>query len=67
MFKCFGTTVTNLNLIHEEIKNSLNSGNACYHSFRKISFSRLLSKKVNISIYKITILPVVLYGGETCL
>jgi hypothetical protein len=27
-----GTTVTNQNLIQEEIKRRLNSGNACYHS-----------------------------------
>jgi hypothetical protein len=29
-FKYFGTTVTNQNLIQEEIKRRLNSGNACY-------------------------------------
>jgi hypothetical protein len=31
-FKYLRTTVTNQNLIHEEIKRRLNSGNACYHS-----------------------------------
>jgi hypothetical protein len=31
-FKYLGTIVTNQNLIQEEIKRSLNSGNACYHS-----------------------------------
>jgi hypothetical protein len=31
-FKCFGTTVTNQNLIQEENKGSLNSGNAYYLS-----------------------------------
>jgi hypothetical protein len=30
--KYLGTTVTNQNLIQEEIKSRLNSGNACYHS-----------------------------------
>jgi hypothetical protein len=29
--KYWGTTVTNENLIQEEIKRSLISGNACYH------------------------------------
>jgi hypothetical protein len=29
-FKYLGTTVTNQNLIQEEIKRRLNSGNACY-------------------------------------
>jgi hypothetical protein len=31
-FKYLGTTVTNQNLIQEEIKRGLNSGNAYYHS-----------------------------------
>jgi hypothetical protein len=30
--KYLGTTVTNQNLIQEEIKRRLNSGNSCYHS-----------------------------------
>jgi hypothetical protein len=30
-FKYLGTTVTNQNLIQEEMKRSLNSGNTCYH------------------------------------
>jgi hypothetical protein len=31
-FKYLGTTLTNQNDIHDEIKSRLNSGNACYHS-----------------------------------
>jgi ribosomal protein S2 len=30
-FRYLGTTITNQNFIHEEIKMRLNSGNACYH------------------------------------
>jgi ribosomal protein S2 len=30
-FRHLGTTITNQNLIQEEIKRRLNSGNACYH------------------------------------
>jgi hypothetical protein len=30
-FRYLGMTVTNKNLIHEEIKRRLNLGNACYH------------------------------------
>jgi hypothetical protein len=32
----FGTTITNQNLIQEEIKRRLNSGNACYHSVQNL-------------------------------
>jgi hypothetical protein len=31
-FKCLRAIVTNQNLIQEEIKRRLNTGNACYHS-----------------------------------
>jgi hypothetical protein len=41
-FKYLGTTVTNQNLIQEEIKRRLNSGNACYHSVQNLLSSRLL-------------------------
>jgi hypothetical protein len=30
-FRYLGTTVTHQNLIQEEIKRRLNSGNTCYH------------------------------------
>jgi hypothetical protein len=60
----FGTTLTNQNLIQEEIKRRLNSDNACYHLVQNL-FSHLLSKDVKIRIYKTIILPLVLYGCET--
>jgi hypothetical protein len=60
-FKYLGTTIINPNLIKGEIKRRLNSGNACYHSVQN-----LLSKNVKIRICKTKILPVVLYGCETC-
>jgi hypothetical protein len=43
-----GTTVTDYDLIHEEIKRRLNSGIACYHSVQNFLSSRLLSKSVKI-------------------
>jgi hypothetical protein len=58
-------TVTNQNLIQEEIKRRLNSGNACYHSVQNLLYSRLLSKNLKIRIYKTIILSLVLYGRET--
>jgi hypothetical protein len=61
-FKYLGTTLTNKNYIHEEIKSRLNSGNACYHSVQSILSSRLLSRNAKVKIYKTIILPVVLYG-----
>jgi hypothetical protein len=60
-FKYLRTTVTNQNLIQEEIKRRLNSGNACYGSVQNLLSSRLLSRKVKIRICKTTILPLVLY------
>jgi hypothetical protein len=58
-------TVTNQNLIQEEIKRRLNSGNACYHSVQNFLFSRLLSKHIKIRIYRTISLPVVLYWCES--
>jgi hypothetical protein len=39
-----GTTVTNQNLIQEEIKRRLNSGNACYHSVQNLLSSPAVKK-----------------------
>jgi len=64
-FKYLGTTLTNQNSIHEEIKSRLKSGNACYYSVQNLLSSRLLPKDFKIKIYRTIILPVVLYGCET--
>jgi len=57
-----GTTLTNRDDIHDEIKSRLNSGNACYYSVQNLLPSHLISKKLKIKIYKTVILSVVLYG-----
>jgi ribosomal protein S2 len=64
-FRYLKTTVTNQNLIQEEINRRLNSGNACHHSLQNLLSSILLSKNVKIRIYKTIILPMVLYGCKT--
>jgi hypothetical protein len=64
-FKYLGTTVTNQDLVQEEIKRRLNSGNVCYHSVQNLLSSHLLLKNLIIRIYNTIILPVVLYGCET--
>ena len=43
-FQYFGTTLTSLNSIQEEIKSRLKLGNACYHSVQNLLSSCLLSK-----------------------
>jgi hypothetical protein len=64
-FKYLGRTLTDQNCMHEEIKDRLNSGNACYHSVQCLLSSSLMSRNVKVKIYKTRILPVVLYGCET--
>jgi hypothetical protein len=64
-FKYLGTTLTDQNFMHEDIKSRLNSGNACCHSVQSLLSSLLLSRNLKVKIYKIIILRVVLYGCET--
>jgi hypothetical protein len=64
-FKYLGTTLTNQNFIHAEIKSRLKSGNACYHSVQNLLSSSLLPKNVKIKIYRTIILSVVLCGCES--
>ncbi|KAJ4432176.1 hypothetical protein ANN_20792 [Periplaneta americana] len=65
-FKYLGETLTNINDTQEEIKHRINMGNACHYSVEKLLSSSLLSKNLKVRIYKTVILPVVLYGCETC-
>jgi hypothetical protein len=52
MFKCLGTTPTNQNYTHEEIKSRLKLGNQCGHSVHTILYSCVESENVKINIYK---------------
>jgi len=60
-----GTTLTNQNSIREEIKSRLKSGNVYYHLVQNLLSSSLLTQYLKIKIYRIIILPVVVYGCET--
>jgi hypothetical protein len=64
-FKYLGTTLTDQNCIQEETKSRLKSGNACYHSVQNLLSFRWLSKNLKIKIYRIIILPAVLYRCKT--
>jgi hypothetical protein len=60
-FEYLGTTLTDQNCMHMEMKSSLISRNACYHSVQSLMSSCLLSRNVKLKI----ILPVVLSVHET--
>jgi hypothetical protein len=49
-FKYLRTAVTNETCIHEEIKYSLNSGNACYHAVQSLLSSCLLPRKFKMKL-----------------
>jgi hypothetical protein len=63
-FKYLGMTITNRNLIQEEIKR-MKSGNACYNSAQNLLSALVLLKNINIRIHKSIILPMGLYVCET--
>jgi hypothetical protein len=50
--KYLGTTLTDQNCMHKQIKSRINSGNASYHSVQSILSFRLLYKNVKVKIYK---------------
>jgi hypothetical protein len=50
-FKYLGTTLTNQNDIHDEIKSRLNSVNACYYSVQNLLSSCLISKNLKINFF----------------
>ena len=63
-FKYLGSFLINQNSIQEEINGRLTAGNSYYYSVQTLLSSRLLSKNLNIKVYKTIKFPVVLYGCE---
>jgi hypothetical protein len=66
-FKYSGTSRTNQNSFHEEIKCRLQSGNACYYSVQNLLSSSLPSKNIKVKIYRTILLSFVSYGCESWL
>jgi hypothetical protein len=61
----FGNNFNKSKFYYGRFKSRLRSGNVCYYSVQNLLSSRLLSKNLKIKVYRIIILPVVLYGCET--
>jgi hypothetical protein len=64
-FSYLGTSLTNPNSFHEEIKCRLQSGNTSYYLVQNLLSSSLLSKNIKVQILGTIILPFVLYGCDT--
>jgi len=62
MMEKLGKIPTNPSSIQEGIKNSLKSGNACYHLVQNILSYRLLSKNIKSEIYRTKIFLSVCLG-----
>jgi hypothetical protein len=57
-------TPTIKNCSHEEFKSRFNSWNIGYQSVQNVSSSSLLTRNINIEMYRIVTVPVVLCGCE---
>jgi hypothetical protein len=64
-FRYVGTTLTNQNSIHEEIKCRLKSWTACSHSVQNLLLFSLLSKNTKIKTFSSVVLFLSFYGCET--
>jgi hypothetical protein len=65
LFRYLGTMLTYQNLIQEDIKNRLKSDNVRCHFVENLMFSSLLSKNIQIKVYRSIILPLVFCECKT--
>jgi hypothetical protein len=61
-FKYLGTALRIKILFRRLMNSRLKSGNACYYRVQMLLSSSLLSKNINIKIYRTIILPTVFMG-----
>jgi hypothetical protein len=64
-FRYVGRILTYQNYIYMEINSKLRLRHACYRSVQNLLSSLLLSRSLNMTMYKPIILPFVLYECET--
>lgn len=64
-FRYLGSNLNSLNVMEEEIKARLTSGNRCFYACKRLLASKLLTLKSKLTIYKTLIRPVVTYACET--
>ena len=64
-FRYLGALTILKNLINDEIKSRIATGNRCFYNLRQIFKSTAISKTVKIKIYKMKVKPGVVFGSET--
>ena len=64
-FTYLGSQLNTSNIVLNEIKMRILSGNRCYYAYKNPMKSKALNRNLKLKIYKTIIRPVVTYGYET--
>lgn len=64
-FKYLGSIFTSLGGDSTDCTTRISKAWACYHSLKKILKAKYLSVKTRIGVYKVTVMPTLLYGAES--